>query len=86
VLVEVTDNGPGIPQDIQERIFEPFFTTKGVGEGTGLGLDVVFRIVERHHGDVRFTSVPGNTSFQVRLPLAPPFVRQHEEVYAHQSD
>jgi signal transduction histidine kinase len=72
VLVEVSDNGPGIPEEIQERIFEPFFTTKDVGKGAGLGLDVSYRvIVGRHGGDIRVVSRPGDTSFQVRLPVTP---------------
>jgi len=71
VLVEVGDNGPGIPGDIKDRIFEPFFTTKPVGEGTGLGLDIAWRIVvKKHHGDLRVESRPGDTRFQVRLPIA----------------
>jgi signal transduction histidine kinase len=71
VLVEIGDSGPGIPPDIRRRIFEPFFTTKGVGKGTGLGLDVSYRvIVARHHGDVQVQSEPGDTRFQVTLPLA----------------
>ncbi|HEY7264662.1 MAG TPA: ATP-binding protein [Trebonia sp.] len=70
VLVEVGDTGPGIPEDIQKRIFEPFFTTKPFGEGTGLGLDIAWRIVvKKHHGDLRVESQPGDTRFQVRLPL-----------------
>jgi signal transduction histidine kinase len=69
VLVEVSDNGPGIPQEIRGRIFEPFFTTKAVGEGTGLGLDIVQRIVRNHQGSIDVTSRPGCTSFHVRLPL-----------------
>jgi signal transduction histidine kinase len=70
VLVEVSDNGPGIPEKIRERIFEPFFTTKDVGKGTGLGLDVSYRIVVgRHGGDIRVVSKPGDTRFQVRLPI-----------------
>ena len=69
VLVEFTDSGPGIPPEIRGRIFEPFFTTKAVGEGTGLGLDIVQRIVRTHQGDIRVDSRPGHTSFQVRLPL-----------------
>lgn len=72
VLVQIADNGPGIPPDIQHRIFEPFFTTKGVGEGTGLGLDMTYRIVGKHNGNLSFTSSPGNTKFQVRLPIAAP--------------
>jgi signal transduction histidine kinase len=70
LLVEVRDSGPGIPEDIRSRIFEPFFTTKAVGDGTGLGLDTVFRIVQKHRGEVRVDSEPGRTSFQVRLPFA----------------
>jgi len=70
VLVEIGDTGPGIPREIRERIFEPFFTTKPVGEGTGLGLDISYRIVvNRHHGDLKVQSEPGNTRFQVRLPI-----------------
>jgi signal transduction histidine kinase len=70
VLVEIGDDGPGIPADIQKRIFEPFFTTKPVGQGTGLGLDISWRIVvNKHHGDLRVESVPGDTRFQVRLPI-----------------
>ena len=72
VVVEVADNGVGIPPEIQGRIFEPFFTTKGVGEGTGIGLDTSYRIVVRQHrGDLRFTSRPGDTRFRVWLPLGP---------------
>jgi signal transduction histidine kinase len=68
-LVEIEDTGSGIPEEIKSRIFEPFFTTKGVGKGTGLGLDIVYRIVtRRHHGSIRMDSKPGNTRFQVRLP------------------
>jgi signal transduction histidine kinase len=70
VLVEIADNGSGIPPEIQSRIFEPFFTTKGVGEGTGLGLHIAYRIVVVHHqGDIRVISQPGSTRFQVRLPI-----------------
>ena len=69
VVVEIADNGPGIPDDVQPHIFEPFFTTKGVGEGTGLGLDTVQRIVRKHHGNIQVTSKPGDTRFQVQLPL-----------------
>jgi signal transduction histidine kinase len=70
VLVEIADNGPGIPKEIQSRIFEPFFTTKRVGEGTGLGLDTVQRIVKKHQGNIQVTSKPGDTRVQVWLPLA----------------
>ncbi|MCA1578706.1 MAG: cyclic nucleotide-binding domain-containing protein [Acidobacteria bacterium] len=69
VMVEIRDNGVGIPASARSRIFEPFFTTKTVGEGTGLGLDTVARIVRKHRGNVRFESRPGDTCFQVRLPL-----------------
>jgi signal transduction histidine kinase len=69
VLVEFIDNGPGIPQEIRGKIFEPFFTTKPVGEGTGLGLDIVQRIVRTHQGSIHLDSRPGYTSFKVRLPL-----------------
>jgi len=70
VVVEIGDNGPGISPDVQPHIFEPFFTTKGVGEGTGLGLDTVQRIVKKHRGTIQVTSKPGETLFQVWLPLA----------------
>jgi signal transduction histidine kinase len=69
ILVEIRDNGAGIPADARSRIFEPFFTTKPVGEGTGLGLDTVARIVRKHRGNVRFESKAGDTCFQVRLPI-----------------
>jgi signal transduction histidine kinase len=73
LLVEVGDTGPGVPAEIQNRIFEPFFTTKPVGEGTGLGLDISWRIVvNSHHGDLQVESVPGDTRFRVRLPLTGP--------------
>ncbi|NEP20462.1 MAG: hypothetical protein F6J97_26875 [Leptolyngbya sp. SIO4C1] len=70
ILVEIIDSGSGIPPEIQSRIFEPFFTIKGVGQGTGLGLSVSYRIVvEIHKGSIRVLSKPGKTCFQVRLPL-----------------
>jgi signal transduction histidine kinase len=73
VLVEIGDTGSGIPPEVQKRIFEPFFTTKPMGEGTGLGLDIAWRIVvNKHHGDLRVESVPGDTRFQIRLPLTAP--------------
>lgn len=82
VLVQVMDNGPGIPKELQPRIFEPFFTTKPVGKGTGLGLDVARRIVnDGHHGHLSVWSLPGDTRFRVRLPIAWPD-RQH----AHSED
>ncbi|MFF4414964.1 ATP-binding protein [Streptosporangium sp. NPDC001559] len=69
-LIEICDTGPGVPEHLRDRIFEPFFTTKAVGEGTGLGLDISYRIVAgRHGGDLRVESAPGDTRFQVRLPL-----------------
>lgn len=70
VVVEIADNGPGISPEAQPHIFEPFFTTKGVGEGTGLGLDTVQRIVKKHRGNVQMHSKPGETRFQIWLPLA----------------
>jgi signal transduction histidine kinase len=73
VFVEFGDTGPGVPPELRERIFEPFFTTKPVGEGTGLGLDISWRIVvNKHHGDIAVESVPGDTRFRVRLPVTPP--------------
>ncbi len=70
VVVHVVDDGPGIPAEIKSRIFDPFFTTKGVGQGSGLGLDIVRRLLQRHEGEVSVESVPGRTAFQVRLPIA----------------
>jgi signal transduction histidine kinase len=73
VVVGIGDTGPGVPDEIAGRIFEPFFTTKPVGEGTGLGLDISYRIVvKKHHGDIRVESRPGTTWFYVRLPLTAP--------------
>jgi signal transduction histidine kinase len=70
VLVEIGDTGPGIPEEARNRVFEPFFTTKEVGKGTGLGLDIAWRIVVgRHAGEIRLESAPGNTRFQVVLPI-----------------
>lgn len=72
IFVEIADSGPGIPPEIRPRIFQPFFTTKPVGEGTGLGLDISYRIViNKHHGDIRVESVPGDTRFRVMLPIHP---------------
>jgi signal transduction histidine kinase len=68
VVVEVEDDGPGIPADIRERIFEPFFSTKDVGKGVGLGLDLVRRTLERHDGEIELESRPGRTVFRVKLP------------------
>jgi signal transduction histidine kinase len=73
VLVEICDTGVGVPPELRQKIFEPFFTTKPVGQGTGLGLDISYRVItQRHHGDLRVVSVPGDTRFQVRLPIAEP--------------
>jgi signal transduction histidine kinase len=73
VLVEIGDTGPGIPPDVERRIFEPFFTTKDVGKGTGLGLDISYRVVvRRHHGDIRVESKPGDTRFRIWLPIEQP--------------
>jgi signal transduction histidine kinase len=72
VLVEIGDNGSGIPENVLPHIFEPFFTTKGVGEGTGLGLDTACRIIRNHHGEIRVTSHPGDTRFLVTLPITQP--------------
>ena len=69
VCVEIGDDGPGIPADLQARIFDAFFTTKPVDQGTGLGLDIAQRIVVRHHGELRLESEPGDTRFQVLLPI-----------------
>jgi signal transduction histidine kinase len=71
--VEVGDTGAGIPEHVRSRIFDPFFTTKGIGKGTGLGLDIVYRIVtNRHGGSIQVSSQPGDTRFEIRLPLQPP--------------
>jgi len=73
VIVSVGDTGPGVPAELKKRVFEPFFTTKPVGEGTGLGLDISYRIVVNGHGgDIRLESEPGSTTFNVRLPVAEP--------------
>jgi signal transduction histidine kinase len=69
VIVRVQDDGPGIPADIRESIFEPFFTTKSVGKGTGLGLDIVRRIIEWHNAEIEVDSKPGHTEFRVRFPV-----------------
>jgi signal transduction histidine kinase len=73
LIVEFGDTGPGVPAEIKNRIFEPFFTTKPVGEGTGLGLDISWRIVaNKHHGAIQVVSVPGDTKFRVWLPVTAP--------------
>lgn len=71
VMVEIADNGPGIPPDVRPHLFEPFFTTKAAGSGTGLGLDISYRIVQEHHGSIEVQSEPGHTRFIVRLPVGP---------------
>ncbi len=70
VTVKIIDGGPGIPEDIQTRIFDPFFTTKKVGEGTGIGLDTVMRIVKRHDAEIKVISVPGRTVFTICIPFS----------------
>ncbi|PYV26292.1 MAG: hypothetical protein DMG27_07230 [Acidobacteria bacterium] len=79
VMVEIGDNGPGIPPEIQARIFDPFFTTKSVGQGTGLGLDTACRIARKHHGNIRVVSKPGDTRFQVDLPIKQPITPSSPE-------
>jgi signal transduction histidine kinase len=69
VMVEIADNGPGIPPEIMPRLFEPFFTTKEVGVGTGLGLDISYRVIQQHHGTIEVQSQPGHTRFIIRLPI-----------------
>jgi signal transduction histidine kinase/predicted CoA-binding protein len=69
VIVEIEDNGPGIPPDVQEKIFSPFFTTKPVGKGTGLGLNITYNIVQKHGGEIKVFSQPGKTRFQICLPI-----------------
>jgi len=70
IKVAIQDSGPGIPPEAMSRIFDPFFTTKGKGEGTGLGLSIAHKIVEKHGGKIRVESVPGQTRFEVLLPVA----------------
>lgn len=72
VAVEIEDNGPGMPADVQKRIFEPFFTTKPPGQGTGLGLHIAYTIVNNHNGQIRVASEPGKTKFRVTLPIQIP--------------
>ena len=69
LIVKIKDNGSGIPAEIQDNIFDPFFTTKEIGKGTGLGLDIVRRIVEHHKGDIKLTSEPGSTEFEICFPI-----------------
>jgi signal transduction histidine kinase len=70
VIVQVVDNGHGIPAEVRDRVFDPFFTTKPVGQGTGLGLDIVRRLVQRHNGQIELESRPGRTEFRVTLPVS----------------
>jgi signal transduction histidine kinase len=77
VVVEIGDNGPGISPEVKPHIFEPFFTTKGVGQGTGLGLDTVQRIIRKHRGSIQVTSEPGDTRFRVALPLSEVAAKAH---------
>jgi signal transduction histidine kinase len=70
VVVRVVDNGPGIPENIRNHVFEPFFTTKPVGQGTGLGLDIVRRLVQHNDAQIEVDTVPGRTEFRVSLPVA----------------
>ncbi|MEG4305356.1 CBS domain-containing protein [Microcoleus sp. D3_18a_C4] len=72
ISVSITDSGPGIPPEIMPRIFEPFFTTKPPGEGSGLGLDIVQKILEKHQGELQVESVPGQTKFTISLPVGIP--------------
>jgi signal transduction histidine kinase len=72
VVVSVIDNGSGVPAEIRDRIFDPFFTTKAVGKGTGLGLDIVRRLAQRHNGEIELDSAPGRTEFRVTLPTSNP--------------
>ncbi len=70
IVVRVTDDGAGSPPEIQARIFDPFFfSTKGVGKGSGLGLDIVRRLIKQHNGEIAVESAPGRTEFQIRLPI-----------------
>jgi signal transduction histidine kinase len=70
VNVNITDNGGGISAEMQDRIFDPFFTTKPMGEGSGLGLNIVQKIIAKHQGTIGVTSVPGQTTFAIALPIA----------------
>jgi signal transduction histidine kinase len=70
VVVNITDSGHGIPEDLRDRIFQPFFTTKPRGEGSGLGLDIVKKVIEQHGGQITFDSRPGLTTFSVKLPIS----------------
>jgi signal transduction histidine kinase len=75
VVVEIEDNGPGIPPAIQSRVFEPFFTTKPPGVGTGLGLNIAYNIVQKHYGEIQLESRPGRTCFRILLPTKLPVAK-----------
>jgi PAS domain S-box-containing protein len=77
--VQLTDDGPGIPKDILERIFDPFFTTKPQGEGTGLGLDICRKIIDKHNGEIRVESEPGRTMFEIKLPFVQPLAQPEQK-------
>ena len=79
VTVRITDNGTGIPKDILSRIFDPFFTTKKVGEGTGIGLDLVKNVIKRHNGEIKVNSIPGKTEFIMLLPLSQPLLNEDKK-------
>jgi signal transduction histidine kinase len=79
VTVRITDNGIGIPKEILSRIFDPFFTTKKVGEGTGIGLDIVQRVIKQHNGEVKVTSEPGRTEFIISLPVSQNILKDNKK-------
>ncbi|MDM8550006.1 ATP-binding protein, partial [Desulfobacterales bacterium HSG2] len=78
VAVRITDSGCGIPEEIRAHIFEPFFTTRSAGEGIGLGLDIVRKITDRHHGTVEMETRPGKTTFSVLLPFTETYTKTYE--------
>ena len=76
ITVSITDNGEGIPKEILSRVFDPFFTTKKVGEGTGIGLDIVKNVITRHNGEVKVNSIPGKTEFIIRIPVSQNLIKK----------
>ncbi len=76
ITVVITDNGTGIPKEILSRVFDPFFTTKKVGEGTGIGLDIVKNVITRHNGEVKLNSVTGKTEFIIRIPVSQSLIKK----------
>jgi signal transduction histidine kinase len=78
--VRIIDNGSGIPKEIQSRIFDPFFTTKKVGQGTGIGLDTVKKIVDRHRGEIKVNSIPGRTEFVLCIPISQQVTEEHNQI------